>query len=170
MLHAVSKESDADKSLEIFIGHYAYLRKLIHTFGENGEIPDGWLCKYAFITMKNAQGLFSSGRTDEGFELLEIAVNSYKKYFDLPDDTPLSLGAPAFFGDITVKKYTIDGKNDVYTDGIEASYYMQNPIYLYDILNGDSDCFADVRSDPRFLNALSGAKELADEFLKKRAK
>ena len=88
----------------------------------------------------------------------------------MPDDTPLSLGAPAFFGDITVKKYTLDGKNDVYTDGIEASYYMQNPIYLYDILSGDNAYFADIRNDSRFLSAVTEAKKLADEFLKKRAK
>ena len=170
MLHAVSKEAEHMGNPEISIGHHAYLRKLIHTFGEKGEIPDGWLCKYAFITLRNAAGLFGAGRTEEGFVLFEEAISAYKKHFALPDDTPLSLGAPAFFGDIAVKKYTVSGLVDSYTVDMEASsYYMQNPPFLYDTLTRNSgwEWFNHVRNDPRFLKAVEEAKALTDEWWKK---
>jgi len=38
-----------------------------------------------------------------------ISHGCLQKHFDLPDNVPLSLGAPAFFGDIAVKKYTVSG-------------------------------------------------------------
>lgn len=171
MLHAVSKTSDHRSDPELSIGHYAYLRKLIQTFGENGEIPDGWLCKYAFITLRNAAGLFGAGRIEEGFELFEEAINAYKKHFCLPDNVPLSLGVPAFFGDIAVKKYTVSGRCDSYTVDMDASsYYMQNPPFLYDVLTRDSgwEWFDCVRDDPRFVKAVEEAKALTDEWWKKR--
>ena len=171
MLHAVSKQADHRGDPEIAIGHYAYLRKLISTFGENGEIPDGWLCKYAFITMQNAAGLFGAGRIEEGFELFRESMNAYKKHFELPDDVPLSLGAPAFFGNIAVKKYTVSGRCDSYTVNLEASmYYMQNPPFLYNLLTRDSgwEWFDCVKDDPRFVNAVKESKALTDEWWKKR--
>lgn len=173
MLHTVAKQADHQRDPEIAIGHYAYLRKLICTFGENGEIPDGWLCKYAFITMQNAAGLFGAGRFEEGFELLKESMNAYKKHFELPDDVPLSLGAPAFFGNIAVKKYTVSGHCDSYTVVMEASfYYMQNPPFLYNLLTRDSDWewFDCVRYDPRFVKAVEEAKALTDNWWEKHGK
>ena len=120
--------------------------------------------------MRNAAGLFGAGRTEEGFDLFEEAISAYKKHFALPDDTPLSLGAPAFFGDIAVKKYTVSGHVDSYTVDMDASsYYMQNPPFLYDILTRDSgwEWFDHVRNDPRFLKAVEEAKALTDEWWQK---
>ncbi len=172
MLHAVSKAVEPMGNPEEAIEHYGYLRKLIQTFGEKGDIPDGWLCKYAYITMKNAAGLFGVGRIEEGFRLFEEAMSAYKKHFELPDDVPLSLGAPVFFGDIAVKKYTVSGLCDSYTVDFEASsYYMQNAPFLYYTLTEDSGLvgsFETVRDDPRFMKAVEEAKSLADEWLKKR--
>lgn len=173
MLHAVAKQADHQGDPEIAIGHYAYLRKLICTFGENGEIPDGWLCKYAFITMQNAAGLFGAGRIEEGFELFKESMNAYKKHFELPDDVPLSLGVPAFFGNIAVKKYTVSGRCDSYTVDMEASsYYMQNPPFLYNLLTRDSgwEWFDCVKDDPRFVIAVEEAKALTDDWWEKRGK
>ena len=171
MLHAVSKQVDHNGAPEISIGHHTYLRKLIKTFGEDGEIPDGWLCKYAFITMRNAAALFGSGQIEEGFELFWEAMNAYKKHFALPDNVPLSLGAPAFFGDIAVKKYTVSGRCDSYTVDMEASsYYMQNPPFLYHLLTADSgwEWFDCVRDTPEFIKAVEEAKKLTDEWWEKR--
>lgn len=172
MLHAVSKAVEPTGTSEEAVGHYGYLRKLIQTFGEKGDVPDGWLCKYAYITMKNAAGLFSVGRIEEGFILLEESMSAYKKYFELPDNVPLSLGAPGFFGDIAVKKYTVSGLCDSYTVDFEASaYYMQNAPFLYYTLTEDSGLlgsFETVSNDPRFIKAVEEAKSLADEWLKKR--
>ena len=171
MLHAVSKQADHRGDPEIAIGHYSYLRKLLRTFGENGEIPDGWLCKYAYITMQNAAGFFGAGRIEEGFVLFKESINAYKKHFELPDDVPLPLGAPAFFGNIAVKKYTVSGLCDCYTVNLEASsYYMQNPPFLYDLLTCASgwEWFDHVRNDPRFVKAVEEVKVLTDEWWKKR--
>ena len=172
MFHAVAKTVEPMGKPEEAIKHYGYLRKLIQTFGEKGDIPDGWLCKYAYITMKNAAALFSVGRIEEGFILFEESMSTYKKHFELPDGVPLSLGAPGFFGDIAVKKYTVSGLCDSYTVDFEASsYYMQNAPFLYYTLTEDSGLagsFETVRDDPRFMKAVEEAKSLADEWLKKR--
>ncbi|MBE6641434.1 MAG: helix-turn-helix transcriptional regulator [Ruminococcaceae bacterium] len=172
MLHAVSKTVEPTGNPKEAVEHYGYLRKLIQTFGEKGDIPDGWLCKYAYITMKNAAGLFGAGRIEEGFELFEEAMRAYKKHFELPDGVPLSLGAPGFFGDIAVKKYTVSGLCDSYTIDFEgSSYYMQNAPFLYHMLTEDSGLqggFENVRNDSRFKKAVEEAKSLADEWRKKR--
>lgn len=171
MLHAVSKSSDHRGDPAVSAGHNEYLRRLIKTFSENGEIPDGWLCKYAFITMRHAAALFGMGKTEEGFERFEEAVECYKKHFALPDNVPLSLGAPAFFGDIGVKKYTVSGKCDCYTVELEAaSYYMQNPPFLYELLTkpGGWEWFDSVRDDPRFKKAADEARVLSEEWRNKR--
>lgn len=168
MLHAVSKSADHQGDPAVSAGHNEYLRKLIKTFGENGEIPEGWLCKYAFITMRNAAGLFGMGKTEDGFELFIEAMEAYKNHFALPDNVPLSLGSPAFFGDIAVKKYTVSGKCDSYTVDLEASsYYMQNPPFLYDLLTRPNgwEWFDSVRDDPRFVKAVEEAKKLNDDWM-----
>ena len=122
--------------------------------------------------MMYAAGLFGMGQIEDGFEPFEEAICAYKKHFVLPDNTPLSLGAPGFFGDIAVKKYTVSGLCDSYTVDFEAaSYYMQNPPFLYYILTEDSGFvggFETVRDDPRFLNAVVDAKALSDEWVSKR--
>ena len=172
MLHAVSKGADHNGNPRTAVGHNEYLRKLIRTFSEDGEIPDGWLCKYAFITMRTAAGMFGMGRTEEGFALFGEAVECYKRHFALPDNVPLSLGAPAFFGDIGVKKYTVSGHCDSYTVELNASsYYMQNPPFLYDILTRSSgwDWFDSVREDERFQKAVEEARLLADDWRNKNA-
>ena len=171
MLHAVSKQADHRGNPDIAIGHNGYLRRLIHTFGENGEVPDGWLCKYAFITMRYAAGLFGAGRTEEGFRYFTEAMEAYQKHFALPDNVPLSLGAPAFFGDITVKKYTVSGHCDSYSVDMEASsYYMQNPPFLYTLLTCQTgwEWFNGVREDPRFRKAVEEAKTAAETWRKMR--
>ncbi len=172
MLYVVAKTVEPMGSPEEAIEHYGYLRKLIQTFGEKGDIPDGWLCKYAYITMKNAAGLFGVGHIEEGFILFEESMSAYKKYFDLPDGVPLSLGAPGFFGDIAVKKYTVSGLSDSFTMEFEASsYYMQNAPFLYHTLTEDSGLvggFETVMDDPRFIKAVEEAQLLADEWRKKR--
>lgn len=172
MLYVVAKTVEPMGGPEEAIEHYGYLRKLIQTFGEKGDIPDGWLCKYAYITMKNAAGLFGVGRIEEGFILFEESMSAYKKYFDLPDGVPLSLGAPGIFGDIAVKKYTVSGLSDSFTMEFEASsYYMQNAPFLYHTLTEDSGLvggFETVMDDPRFIKAVEEAQSLADEWLKKR--
>ena len=117
---------------------------------------------------------FSMGRIEEGFILFEESISAYKKHFKLPDGVPLSLGAPGFFGDIAVKKYTVSGLCDSYTVDFEASsYYMQNAPFLYYTLTEDSGLagsFETVRDDPRFIKAVEEARSLADEWLKTRGK
>ena len=109
----------------------------------------------------------------EGFNLLDEAVRAYKQYFALPDDVPLSMGLPELFGNITVKKYTFSGHSDIFSSGVEASYCMQNPAYLYSTLTDETDdiiwkSFDCVRDDPRFKTIVEEAKAIYDEWLKKR--
>lgn len=168
MLHVIARESGHTGNPEIGIEHNKYLRKLIRTFGENGEIPDGWMGKYAFITMRNAAGLFGAGRIDEGFTMLDEAMAAYKKQFALPDDVPLSLGAPGFFGDITVTKHMVAGLCDTFSVELDGeSYYMQNPPYLYSVLTCRSgwEWFDCVREDERFLKVAAEAKAMHDKWI-----
>lgn len=168
MLHVIARPVTHMGNPNISIGHNEYLRKVIRTFGENGEIPDGWIGKYAFITMRNAAALFGAGKIDEGFAMLDEAIAAYKKTFSLPDDVPLSLGAPGFFGDITVTKHMVAGLCDTFSVEMDAeSYYMQNPHYLYNLLTirRGWEWFDCVREDGRFLKVTAEAKAMHDKWI-----
>ncbi len=171
MLHAVGSESHHCGKAEISIGHNSYLRTLIRSFGEKGEVPDGWMGKYAFITMRNAAALFALGKNEEGFDVFEESLEAYKKLFELPDDKPLSLGNPGFFGEIAVVQHRNAGSYDTYVDGdgkevkiTEGYYFTQNRQYLYYTLTNTSgwEWFDSVREDERFLSAVEWAKEQAE--------
>ncbi|MBQ4354212.1 MAG: helix-turn-helix transcriptional regulator [Clostridia bacterium] len=167
MLHLIGRQSDHLGDPAVCVGHNTFLRKIIRTFGENGTIPDGWVGKYAFISMRQAAGLFGMGKKEEGFALFEEAMNAYKKQFSLPDEVPLDLGAPAFFGGIALKKHHVSGMVDSYTVSLNAeSYYIQNPPYLYDLLTRPHgwEWFDSVRDDERFIKAVADAKALSDSW------
>lgn len=174
MLYIISKSSEHFGDPQICVGHNEYLRKLICTFGENGEIPDGWMGKYAFITLRNAAGLFGMGRNDEGFEMLYMALDAYRKQFSYPDETPLDLGNPWFFGNICLVKHYFKGLCDSFSDKngqrvkIQGgNYYTQNPAYLFYLLTEESgwEWFDPVREDQRFKKAVEIAKQLNDDWV-----
>lgn len=179
MLHVIGRPSNHNGDPAVCIGHNSFLRTLIRSFGENGEIPDGWVGKYAFITMRNAAGLFGAGQTEEGFTVFAEAIDAYKRLFALPDNAPLDLGNSAFFGDIAIVQHRSDGQYDTFVNGKgedvtirEGCYFTQNQPYLYELLTRERgwEWFDSVRSDERFVKAAAEAKELSDQWMKEQNK
>lgn len=173
MLHIIGRESHHEGIADRSIEHNAYLRELIHTFGKNGEIPDGWVGKYAFITLRYAAALFGAGKIDEGFAAFDEAMEMYKRLFAHPDNKPLDLGCRSMFGNISVVQHRKAGSFDTYEDGagnevkiLEGYYFTQDPSYLYHILTNRPDWawFDCVRDDERFTTAVAWAKDMADRF------
>ena len=112
------------------------------------------------------------GSVAEPFADIRVeAIAAYKKTFSLPDDVPLSLGAPGFFGDITVTKHMVAGLCDTFSVEMDAeSYYMQNPHYLYNLLTNRRgwEWFDSVREDQRFVQIVAEAKVMSDTWAETR--
>lgn len=62
-------------------------------FGDN---CDGILNVRSIIKMRLATALFENGEKDEGYKVLEEAVNDWLKWFDIPADKVLSLDSNIF--------------------------------------------------------------------------
>lgn len=177
MLHFIARESHHMGDPYCSIEHNAYLMELIRSFGEDGEVPDGWMGKYAFISMRYAAGLFGAGRTEEGFAAFAQSMGAYERLIALPDGVPLSLGCPAFFGGLSLIQHRMEGLLDDYVNSRgekvtvrEGGYYVQNAFYLYNMLSSHAgwEWFNGVREDTRFKEAVARARELCSEFEKKR--
>lgn len=178
MMHLIGRQAHPLGDPRVSISHNGYLRRLIRTFGENGEIPMGWMSKYAFITLRQAAALFGNGQDEEGFELFSEAIDSFKALFDIPDKTPLPLGDPGFFGDIAAVRHISSGGYDTYEDSAgnkvdvpNGFFFTHNPPALYSMLTDPTgwEWFNGVRNDPRFTAAVEWAKEKNDQWLEKTA-
>jgi transcriptional regulator with XRE-family HTH domain len=61
-----------------------------------GDKCDGILHVRSYIKTRLAAALFGNGEKDEGYKVLEEAVNDWLKWFDIPEDKVLSLDSNIF--------------------------------------------------------------------------
>lgn len=165
LTHLGDRAGVADNDPERAGAYALFQMRVLSACGDNGEVPDGWLGRYAYFRLAYASALFGCGRSDDGFTELDGAVSDYLRSFDLPDGVPLSLGSDAVFHGIHCIRQRKEGKFDrfVYGDGTEVdnpvdgySYYL-NADALYDMLTHGSfsspwfDYWFDaVQDDERF--------------------
>jgi len=163
-------------------GAYArFQMRVLDACGDNGEVPDGWLGRYAYFRLTYASALFGCGRIEDGFTELDGAVSDYLRSFELPDDVPLTLGSGAVFHGIRCIRHRKKGYFDsfVYEDGtavdnpVDGYCYFLDPSALYDILtHGDWSAswfdwwFDAVQDDERFLAQVGRVKTYMDNYRK----
>ncbi len=90
-------------------GYQREVLRTIASFGEDGEVPDGWKMFYAYKQLVLAACLFGQKKYDEGWKEFDAAIETCKYVYSL-DEEWLSIGG-ALFSNLKVSKdwnYAID--------------------------------------------------------------
>ena len=145
----------------------AYRVGIFESFGENGEVPEGWLGYYAVHRFYLAASHFECGDYEEGWRTLEETFDLFDTWHAIPDGTALALGHNWFFRGIKALKneWTLLLPDGSSTGVEEYSTYCHAFTarwdFLYTCLN-DWKQFDPVRDDKRFQTLLRRAKDMRD--------
>ena len=144
-----------------------HVMRLFSAFDQSGNVPDGWTGCYAESALKASGALIASGKTEEGFEMLDTALTFAERWVAFPDGALLSLGCgDAFGGAMISKKGKSMSANICFPDGRQVwSPY----IWLFQMTKSEPyiqltrwSWFDGVKEDERYKSALEKAKRIAD--------
>lgn len=104
MMHYIAKPNRntrrANRSIEI----NGFNMRLMEMFGEGNGVPPAWHALYAWVSLVRAAAFFGAGRSDEGYEHLEISLEYYAKWNEYEDGQELDTGYKEMFGDCKLLK------------------------------------------------------------------
>ena len=142
--------------------------RIIESLGDEEDIPDGWKCFYAYKQLVLAACLFGLGKTDEGWEHFDSAIEKCKYIHSLNDEW-LDIGGTVF-SNIKVNKawnYAMDENGKKRKLFAIVNYSFADMSVIYDLLtNSRWAWFDSVRETPKYKAALewvSGAEKKARE-------
>ncbi len=143
--------------------------KLIEFLGEDGEAPDAWLGEYISAYMMLSSNLFIIGKTKEGYDALDRAIDLYETRFSKikPGDI-LSLGKKALFGNVTK---TLKKDGDVYLsiftqqdERFSSDYYPWMVMSKENLIIEPLDHLSlEMKDDEEFKKRLERVKKLTGE-------
>ena len=103
MLHFIARPGRntrrANRSIEI----NGFNMRIMEQFGD-GEVPPAWHSLYAWIALVRAAAFFGAGRSEEGYEHLETALEYFTKWSEYEDGQELEPGKKEMFGDCKIIK------------------------------------------------------------------
>lgn len=144
-----------------------YQREILQTvasFGEGGEVPDGWKMFYAYKQLVLAACLFGQKKYDEGWKEFDAAIETCKYVYSL-DEEWLSIGG-ALFSNLKVSKdwnYAIDEqgtKHKLFAMINRSFYYMET---IYHLLTSSRWAwFNSVRDTEKYQAAVAWAQQIAE--------
>ena len=141
------------------------IMKVIESFGENGNVPDGWKCFYAYKQLVLSACLFRLGETDEAWKNFEDAIGKCKYVADL-DDEWLDVGG-ILFSNIKVNKlwtYAIDEKGNKRKLFAVVRYSFYTMREIRELLTNPAWAwFNSVRETPRYQEALKWVTDRAEK-------
>lgn len=144
--------------------HYKIL-KIIESFGDGNEVPDGWKLFYAYKQLVLSACLFDMDKHEEGWKNFDSAINKYKYIFDSTDKW-LDLGGELFANLKVNKTWTtaVDESGEEYElFGISyLSFYSID--FLYGFLNNPRWAwFNSVRETDKYKNTIEWIKKTKSE-------
>ena len=144
-----------------------HVMRLLAAFDPSGIVPDGWSGWYAQSAIKASGALTASGKTDEGFALLEEALDLCERWISFPDGALLPLGCAEAFGGATVTK--MDEKKMVHICFPDGRRVWSPYLWLFWMSKKEPYhqlthwCWFDgVRDDARYVKVLEKAKRMAE--------
>ena len=114
--------------------------RTVESFGENGEVPDGWKMFYAYKQLVYAACLFAQKKTDDGWKNFDSAIEKCKYVFSTEAEW-LDVGG-RMFSEIKVSK---DWSSAVDENGNEHKLFGITNISFYDM-----EIICDLLTDPRW--------------------
>lgn len=150
---------------EKFVAWNQYKMRIMEGLGKNGEVPAAWLGYFWLSCFRAACALFGCGRKEEGYEYLEKAIASFKKWDKIKDSEEMEVGDPLIYGGIKVVR-----KRDVVIklpDGtIEPVIYEElfniNATIMYNGMTASHgwEWFNPVREEERYKEYVERVREL----------
>ena len=170
MMHHLGRTHRSRCTPEQALAWWKHRATLIESFGEDGEVPQGWLGTYADSLFIVALASFGSGKAEEGYALLERVFELYPKWLAIPKGEELALDDGHIFGGIKLikgeKMFRLpDGKKEW---GVLNSmlFTLPNARRLHEALTKESgwEWFDSVRNDERFQAYVAKAKEIEEQY------
>ena len=165
ILHLIARPSrnymNAKRSVEI----QGFYMKVMESLGKDGEVPPAWYNVYAWAALVRAAACFGNKQKDEGYAMLDVALEYSEKIKLLERGDVLDIGNAELFGGA---KYEYKNGVIVLPDGSkEPSMYdyrlefeAENIWYALTAPSG-WEWFNSVRGEERFKEYIEAAKKLA---------
>ena len=170
MMHHLGRTHRSRCTAEQAVAWWKHRASLIESFGEDGEVPEGWLGTYADSLLIVALASFGCGKTEEGYALLDRVFELYPKWLAIPKGEELALDDGHIFGGIKLikgeKMFRLpDGKKEW---GVLNSmlFTLPNARRLHEALTKESgwEWFDSVRNDETFQTYVTRAKEIEEQY------
>ena len=144
-----------------------YYMNMIELLGENGEIPPAWYGMYAWMALVKSAALFGDGQKEEGYDLLEAAIDYLGRNSVHKPGDPLDVGGKEMLGGI---KYLFnkgvillpDGSKEPIAHAYSMIYTIDNLYYSITAPKG-WEWFNPVRNEDRFKEYIERARKLRDK-------
>ncbi len=123
-------------------------------------IPDGWICEYCIQLMRLSAAYFGLGDKNMGYSYLEKALELHKRWQSIPENAPLDLGNPLFFGETKLIKndWHILLPNDWKLALLPGIWHGN--VSIADFMEAETgwEWFNSVREEERWLRILADVK------------
>ena len=144
----------------------AWRAGIIESFGDNGEVPEGWIGYYAVHQFYLASSHFGCGDFEEGWRTLEKCFALFERWHAIPDGTALDLGHPWFFRGVKALKNAWnlllpDGKEE-YSNYCHAFTAQRDFLYTCMTMTKNWEQFDPVRGEERFQMLVRRAKAMME--------
>ena len=167
ILHMFARPSRNIYNTKRTIAIQGYYMNMIELLGENGEIPPAWYGMYAWMALVKSAALFGDGQKEEGYDLLEAAIDYLGRNSVHKPGDPLDVGGKEMLGGI---KYLFnkgvillpDGSKEPIAHAYSMIYTIDNLYYSITAPKG-WEWFNPVRNEDRFKEYIERARKLRDK-------
>lgn len=170
MMHHLGRTHRSRCTPEQAVAWWKHRAALIESFGEDGEVPEGWLGTYADSLLIVALASFGCGKAEEGYALLERVFELYPKWLALPKGAELALDDGHIFGGIKLikgeKMFRLPNGEKEWGVLNSMLFTLPNARRLHEALTKESgwEWFDSVREDERFQTFVARAKEIEEQY------
>ena len=170
MMHHLGRTHRSRCTPEQAAAWWKHRAALIESFGEDGEVPEGWLGTYADSLLIVALASFGCGKTEEGYALLDRVFELYPKWLAIPNNTELALDDGHIFGGIKLikgeKMFRLPNGEKEWGVLNSMLFTLPNARRLHEALTKETgwEWFDSVRDDERFQTFVARAKEIEEQY------
>lgn len=170
MMHHLGRTHRSRCTPEQAAAWWKHRAALIESFGEDGEVPEGWLGTYADSLLIVALASFGCGKAEEGYELLKRVFELYPKWLAIPKGAELALDDGHIFGGIKLikdeKMFRLPNGEKEWGVLNSMLFTLPNARRLREALTKETgwEWFDSVRDDEQFKQYAKRAKEIEEQY------